>query len=161
MSAALVRVDDRLLHGQVLLAWAAALAPHRILLAHDEVAGDAARRDMYLSLAEGDYEVAVERVEVAAATLATAAAERTLCVLGTAADARRLVELGADIRRIQLGGMHHKTGAKRFLDYIYLAVADAADLQALLARGVELEAQDLPGARRVPVDAAALARLWP
>ena len=161
MSTTLVRVDDRLLHGQVLLGWAAAFAPQRILLAHDEVAGDAERRSLYLSLAEGDYEIAVERVDAAAAALALAVTPRTLCVVGSAADARRLVELGAPVRSIQLGGMHHRAGTKRLLDYIYLSAQDAGDLRWLLERGVTLEGHDLPGARRVPVDGAALARLWP
>lgn len=161
MSADLVRVDDRLLHGQVLLAWAAAFAPACIVLAHDGVAADPARREMYLSLAEGDYDIEVLPVEAAAARLDTAVHLRTLCVVGSAADARRLFELGAKVQSIQLGGMHHREGTKRFLDYVHVSAADAADLRALLAGGVELEAQDLPGSRRVPVDAAALARLWP
>jgi mannose/fructose/N-acetylgalactosamine-specific phosphotransferase system component IIB len=161
LSADLVRVDDRLLHGQVLLAWAAALAPQCVLLAHDAVAADPARRQMYLSLAEGDYDIEVEPVEAAAAVLAARGHARTLCVVGGAADARRLVELGLAVPSIQLGGLHHREGAKRLLDYIHVTAADAADLLALLGRGVALVAQDLPGSRRVPVDAAALARLWP
>jgi PTS system mannose-specific IIB component len=157
----LVRIDDRLLHGQVLLGWAASFAPQRIILANDDVAADAERAGFYASLAEGEYEIDVLSVATAAEWLGQDSGARTLYVVGSAADALRLVELGAELDQINVGGMHHAEGKKRLLDYVYLSERDASNLRALLARGVGLEARDLPGARASQIDHDALAGLWP
>jgi mannose/fructose/N-acetylgalactosamine-specific phosphotransferase system component IIB len=163
VNAALVRIDDRLLHGQVLVAWAAHLAPRRIVLASDEVARDPERAALYRSLAEGDYAIEVLEVAAAAAWLRQADPEcgRTLVVVGSAADARRLVESGAPVDKLQVGGLHRAPDKERLLDYVFLSERDAEDLRALLDRGVEIEARDLPGTRGVRIGREALARPWP
>jgi mannose/fructose/N-acetylgalactosamine-specific phosphotransferase system component IIB len=158
----LLRIDDRLLHGQVLLGWASSWAPERLVLANDEVARDAERSAFYMSLAEGDYDIEVVSVTTAAAALRDPApSPRALYVVGCAADARRLVELGARIDQINVGGMHDAPGRKRLLDYVHLSEQDARDFRTLLDRGVLLEARDLPSARGVPIDRKMLARVWP
>ncbi|MFQ5600746.1 MAG: PTS system mannose/fructose/N-acetylgalactosamine-transporter subunit IIB [Candidatus Krumholzibacteriia bacterium] len=159
MSPTLVRIDDRLLHGQVLLGWASSFRPERIVLASDEVAADPERRALYASLAEGDYEICIHTLAEAAEDLGAAHA-RTLMVLGSTADARRLLEHGARLEGIHIGGLHHAEGKKRLLDNVFLSEQDASDLQQLLDQGVELEARDLPGSRGVRIDRAALERLW-
>ena len=160
MNGLLVRIDDCLLHAQVLHTWASRFAPRRVVLAHDGVAADAARAAHYRDLAEGDYEIVVQSVSAAAAALQSGTAVRTLLVLGSSADALRFVEAGAPVRRIQLGGLH-TPGGKVLLDHVHLSAADAAALRALLARGVELEAQALPTTPGMPVDTGTLSRLWP
>lgn len=158
----LVRIDDRLLHGQVLLGWASHFEPRRILLAHDGVASDATRCDLYRSMAEGDTAIDVQPLAVVAAELQrTEPRPRTLLVLGSAADAQRLLELGAPLRQVQVGGLHQGPGKKRLLDYVYLSAEDVRALGWLLDRGVALEAQDLPSHRGVPIDRAMLAQLRP
>ena len=160
--AVLVRIDDRLLHGQVLVAWAQALRPHRIVLASDEVAADPVRRAVYAALPHEDYEVAVETLAAAAAELSHAAraSRRLLVVCGRPADARRLFELGAAPSQVNVGGMHLAEGKRQLLAYVFLSRQDAEDLRALVERGVLVEARDLPGSRGVRLDAAALERLW-
>jgi mannose/fructose/N-acetylgalactosamine-specific phosphotransferase system component IIB len=153
----LLRIDDRLLHGQVLVGWAVPLQPARIVLANDAVAADPVRRRVYEELPHDEFEIDV-------VTLADAARElerggRLLVVCGSPADARRLLEFGAGVRRINLGNLR---GADRreLTQSVFLSRQDVEDLQAILARGVAVEARDLPGTRGVLVDAARLAPLW-
>ena len=47
MSLLLIRVDDRLLHGQVTQGWGSVLNPDRFVVANDAVAGDEWEREMY------------------------------------------------------------------------------------------------------------------
>jgi mannose/fructose/N-acetylgalactosamine-specific phosphotransferase system component IIB len=153
-----LRIDDRLLHGQVLVAWAAALRPHRIVLASDEVAADPERRAIYAALPHDEAEIDV--VTLAAAGALLRGGDRLLVVCGSPADARRIVESGADLDRIHIGGLHHADGKRRWLDYAWLSHEDAEHLRALLERGVRVEARDLPGARGVPLDVPTLVALW-
>jgi mannose/fructose/N-acetylgalactosamine-specific phosphotransferase system component IIB len=163
VNAPFVRIDDRLVHGQVLVAWATSFEPQRILLASDEVAADPERSALYGSLGAGDYEIAVMQVDAAAAALRESERRgpRTFAVVGSATDARRLVELGAPVARLNLGGLHPGREKRRLLDYVFLSAGDATELRALIDRGVELEARDLPGSRGVRIDRAALEGVWP
>jgi len=153
----LLRIDDRLLHGQVLVAWAAAMRPDRIVLASDEVASDPERRAVYAALPQDDYEIGIDTLAQAAARLRHG--DKVLVVCGSPADARRLVELGAGVQRIQIGGLHLAAGKRELLPYVHLSGADVDHLRALLARGIEIEARDLPGSRGVRLDAGVLDRL--
>jgi mannose/fructose/N-acetylgalactosamine-specific phosphotransferase system component IIB len=162
MPAVLVRIDDRLLHGQVLVAWAQALRPDRIVLASDEVAGDPLRRAVYATLPQEDYEVVIETLEEAARDLrgTSRGGKRVLFVCGSPAEARRLHELGAQLSHLNVGGLHYGEAKKQLLAYVFLSRQDVDDLRLLMSRGVEVEARDLPGSRGVRLDGAALERLW-
>lgn len=150
-----LRIDDRLLHGQVLLAWASALHPERIVLASDTVAADPDRRRLYGELPHDDF--AIDVCTLAEAAAALAAPGRVFAVCASPADALRIIELGAVVATVHVGGMHRSGTKKRLLDYVYLSLEDVAALRALIDRGVRVEARDLPGSRGVVLDAAALA----
>jgi PTS system mannose-specific IIB component/fructoselysine and glucoselysine-specific PTS system IIB component len=55
------------------------------------------------------------------------------------------------VTRINVGGLHSRPGRSARLRYVYLSDAEAAQLKALAARGVEVSAQDVPTARAVPL----------
>ena len=157
MELPLLRIDDRLVHGQVLVGWAGALRPAHVVLASDEIAADPVRRRIYAELPGDGFEVGVLPLAEAAAALR--AGGRLLVVCGSPADARRLLELGCGLGRINLGGLRGP-GRRELLPYVFLTRQDVEELQAILARGVGVEARDLPGSRSVPLEAAHLGRLW-
>ena len=162
MSDAWVRVDDRLIHGQILYGWAPHLSPRRILLASDMVSADPGLAAMYRALGEGEY--AIDVLDVAAAALQLReprTRQRTLLVLGSIRDARRMLELGARLERVNLGGLHGSSGRRRLSGSVFLSEPDAQDLRRLLERGVRLEAQDVPGSAVLVIDFDTLAAIWP
>jgi len=57
------------------------------------------------------------------------------------------------LRRVNLGGVHHRTGRTQKLRYIFLTRAEEDELRAMAGRGVEISAQDVPAARVIPLDA--------
>jgi len=142
------RVDDRLIHGQVAVAWGAALGPARIYVVDDQVAANPWERDLLADAAPG-VEVRILTVAEAAAAWPAEQAGPGVAMLlvRDLRTARALVEAGAAVPRFTLGGLHYAPGKVRVTEYIYLDEADRADARALLARGVELVAQDVPAAR--------------
>ena len=148
----LLRIDDRLLHGQVLVAWAAAVRPERIVLASDGVAGDPERRALYEALPQDDYEITIATLAQAAAELSGARAVLAVCV--SPLDALRIVDAGAPLHAVQVGGLHDAPGKTRILDYVHVSAADRDAFRALVARGVAVVAQDLPQNRAVALDPA-------
>jgi mannose/fructose/N-acetylgalactosamine-specific phosphotransferase system component IIB len=55
------------------------------------------------------------------------------------------------VKRLNVGGVHHRTGRTERLRFVYLTDDEAAKLRALAGRGVDVTAQDVPTARAIPV----------
>jgi mannose/fructose/N-acetylgalactosamine-specific phosphotransferase system component IIB len=148
MSWILHRIDDRLIHGQVLVAWGGRLNPDRIWLVDDAVAGNDWERQIYLEAAPGVDVRVVSVAAAAAAHAAEAGAPGTAFLLvRDLATAMRLVEAGADVRMFNVGGLHYAPGRTKLNEFVYLDDADRGVARALLARGVALIAQDVPASR--------------
>lgn len=161
MSDSWVRIDDRLVHAQVLMGWAPRLAPRRIVLAHDGIAADAGLSALYRDLGEGDTAIEVQDVETAAAQLQDPVARRgTFFVLGSVRDVLRLVELGAAIDQVTLGGLHERPETRPLTDFVFLSRQDAHELCALIERGIEVVARDVPTSAGQRVDTDLLAHVW-
>ena len=152
MSWLLQRVDDRLIHGQMLVAWGQRLRPEGIWVVDDAAAANAWEKDL-MSSAAPDVEVHV--VTVAAMTAAWAhedgAPGGAFLLMRDLKTALALVEGGAAIACLNLGGLHYAPGKTKVNEYIYLDDTDRARARALLARGVALEVQDVPAARSEPL----------
>ncbi|MEY4374458.1 MAG: hypothetical protein RL760_624 [Candidatus Eisenbacteria bacterium] len=148
MSWLLHRIDDRLIHGQVLVAWGARLAPARIWLVDDAVAASAWERDLFRESAPGIDVHVVTVAEAAAAHAAESVAEGgAFLLVRDLATARRLVEAGAAVGDWNVGGLHYAPGKDKVNDYVYLDAADRGDARALLAAGAGLVVQDVPASR--------------
>uniref|UniRef100_A0A832I0A6 PTS EIIB type-4 domain-containing protein n=1 Tax=Eiseniibacteriota bacterium TaxID=2212470 RepID=A0A832I0A6_UNCEI len=154
MSWLLHRVDDRLIHGQVVVAWGQRLRPARIWVVDDASAASTWETDL-LRAAAPDAEVRVVTVAAMAEAWAAEAAAPGGAVLlvRDLATALALAEAGAAVRAFNIGGLHYAPGRDKVNEYVYLDGADRARARALLARGVALEVQDVPASRPQPLQA--------
>ena len=154
MSWVLHRVDDRLIHGQVLVAWGARFDPARIWVVDDGVAASSWERDLFREAAPG-IDVRVASVaEAAAAHAGEAAAPGAAFLLVRDLDtARRLADAGANVAEWNLGGLHYAPGKEKVNDYVYLDEHDRQSARALIAAGARLVVQDVPASRPQPLSA--------
>ncbi len=147
-----MRVDDRLVHGQVLLAWGAHLHPTHYLIADDALAASEFER-VLLESSGGDVPVEVLSLADAAEKIANAGPVHGATVVlvkglaEAAALAKGVAARGGRIAEINLGGMHYAAGKDRVHDYVYLDDADRAALAALVQQGVRVFVQDVPATR--------------
>lgn len=153
MPVVLYRVDDRLVHGQVVLGWGKPLHIGLVILVDAEVYASEWERDLYRMGMPAEMELRFADVATAIRDHATWAADpRPVLVLtgdiGTMATMR---QGGVPISRINLGGIHHKVGRTPRLPYVYLTDEEYQALAALSANGVEVTAQDLPTTAAVPL----------
>lgn len=154
MSIALVRVDDRLIHGQVSVGWVQALKARRIALVDDEVRANDWEQELYrLGVPPG---IAVEFVSVDEAAHAVERwmrePEPTIVLTPDVATVERLVDQTGAIRKVNVGGVHEASGRSQRLSYVYLSDSETDALRRLGERGVEVTAQDVPTARAVPLE---------
>ena len=153
MTLALARVDDRLVHGQVVLAWGQALPAARVLVADDALAASAWERELVRTSAS-DLEVRVVALADLPSLLAEEAGRPGAAILlfRTPAAALAARRAGAQFAELDVGGLHYAPGKERVLDYLFLDAGDRQALAALAAAGVRVFAQDVPSAR--PLEAA-------
>jgi PTS system mannose-specific IIB component/fructoselysine and glucoselysine-specific PTS system IIB component len=152
----LFRVDERLIHGQVLIGWGSQLRPDRYLVVDDELADSQWEQELYrLGLPEG-AEAVFSSVDEARDQLGKWKddAARSVLLTRDVRSMRRLGE-GGGLRgeRVNLGGLHHGPGRERVLNYLHLSPADRSDLLGLRDEGAEVSARDVPSASRVKLDA--------
>jgi PTS system mannose-specific IIB component/fructoselysine and glucoselysine-specific PTS system IIB component len=153
VSIALYRVDDRLIHGQVVVGWGKRLNARFLVLVDDAVRASAWEQELYRMGVPPDMEVIFASTEEAARRLEEWERDPRVGML-VAGDVETIVRLCADSRRVprvNIGGLHERPGRRARLRYVYLSEAEAAALKALAARGVEVTAQDVPTARPVPL----------
>lgn len=147
MAIVLCRVDDRLLHGQVVIGWGRPLGIDLIILVDDQVATSDWEQELYRMAVSPDIEVRFVTVAQATAGMADwqANGKRGMVLTG---DLDTLAALRTScpgvIQRINLGGIHHRPGRRERLPYLYLTDQELRALLALEAGGAVITAQDLP-----------------
>lgn len=153
MTLALYRIDDRLIHGQVVVGWGQPLNASFIVLVDDEVSGSDWEQDLYRMGVPPQIEVIFASVDQAAAQLSTWDADERVGILlvGDIDTAVALAQRAPQVRRFNVGGVHHRTGRRERLRFVYLTDDEAAKLRQLAAGGVDVTAQDVPTARAIPV----------
>jgi PTS system mannose-specific IIB component/fructoselysine and glucoselysine-specific PTS system IIB component len=155
VSIVLYRVDERLIHGQVVVGWGATLNPQRIVVVDDELAASEWEQELYtLGLP----------AHLACDFLSVEDAHERLPALVQGSD--RVILLTRDIRTMQrlaqngcmkgaevnIGGIHAAPGRRPILPYVYLSDDEQKELRSLATSGVTVSARDLPNGKRVDVE---------
>lgn len=155
MPVQLYRVDDRLVHGQVVLGWGKPLHIGLVVLVDAEVFDSEWERDLYRMGMPAEMELRFADLATAAREHASWEADPRAAIVLTAeiGTMAALRQAGLPVDRVNLGGIHHKTGRSQRLSYIYLTDDEYAALDALEQAGVAVTAQDLPTTPPVPLSA--------
>jgi mannose/fructose/N-acetylgalactosamine-specific phosphotransferase system component IIB len=138
------RVDDRLIHGQVVVAWRSYLRFDAIAVVDDAVAGDPYLRDVLCMAAPADLDVGVYTTKEAVDVLTAPVSSRVLLLFTRPETALALVEAGVALPHLNVGNLAASPGSRRVLGSISLSSAHADALDALAARGVRITFQATP-----------------
>lgn len=155
MSIALYRIDDRLIHGQVVVGWGQPLDLRFIVLVDDEVASSEWEQELYRMGVPPEMSVHFLSVDDAANALPSfqADARPGIVLVGDIDTMTRLVtQAHGSIHTVNVGGVHHSPGRTPRLRFVFLTPAEEAGLRTIQRLGVDVTAQDVPGARAVPLD---------
>ena len=152
---ALIRVDNRLVHGQVLEAWLPALDSHAVLVADDEAAGNVLARSAMALAIPPKVQFQVLKVSAAGDLLRPggkgAPGARTLLLVRDVRDAVALDEQGVSIPRLNLGNVHFANGRRQVAPSVYLDAGEMEALSRLASRGTEVEARAVPAEHPTPL----------
>jgi mannose/fructose/N-acetylgalactosamine-specific phosphotransferase system component IIB len=146
MDITLLRIDDRLIHGQVVIGWIPHLKVQLVVVACDAAAADPTQT-MLMEMAMPD-EVALLVLPVAEAARRLQDAgdrRRALALVPGPREAVQLLELGVECTTVNVGGLHYTAGRVQLGKAIFLGEEDREALRAISRRGVALEGRALPG----------------
>jgi len=142
---ALARVDDRLLHGQVSVGWVPHLRATVVVVANDRVAADPMLAGICQACSAG---VRVEVVPVAEAARRGAgdawANDTVIMLFENLQDARRAMDAGLVVGRLNVGGLRHDAGRVCLCDGVTLDQEDCAILRDFASRGIEVDVRLMP-----------------
>ncbi len=153
MTLELFRIDDRLIHGQVVVGWGQPCALGFLVLVDDVVAASEWEQELYRMGVPPEMDIHFDSVASAAEKLPAYRADKRTGMLltGDIATMRRLVAAAPGITQVTVGGIHHKPGRVARERYVFLTPDEEHELQALVAAGVTVAAQDVPQASAVPL----------
>lgn len=153
MGIVLTRLDERLIHGQVVLGWGSQLHPDRYLVVDDDLAASDWEQELY-RLGAGDTEVVFSTVAEARESFPAwwESGLRSVLLVRDVATLQRLAAGGMmKGRSVNLGGLHHGSGRRQVLPYLHLSDEDIAGLLSVEEGGAQVWAQNLPDAPKVPL----------
>ncbi len=149
----LIRVDDRLLHGQLLGSWIPFMKADMLVVVSDEVARDSLRAAIIRECSEEGLKVVIKGISEVArgASCGDFRDARAILVVGNLKDALRLYEAGLTYRCLNLGNIHHGDGEGRMLcPSVILNKEDEEIIERLKRLGVRIDIRDLPTRTPVP-----------
>ena len=150
----LARIDDRLIHGQVVEGWLRVIQAHRILVVSDLVARDSFQAGLMRLAVPPEVNFAALSVADAAKVLASSQwkDERVVLLMPGLREARQLAEAGWVPPSLNLGGLHDAPGRVSYTPSLALSAEDKEDLRSLIARKIPIDTRALPADDDVPVE---------
>ncbi|AEB07119.1 Protein-N(pi)-phosphohistidine--sugarphosphotran sferase [Coriobacterium glomerans PW2] len=142
----LVRIDTRLLHGQVATTWTKTSCPDRIIVVSDNVASDALRKSMIEQAAPPGVRVNVVPIDkmIEVARDPRFGDTKAMLLFETPEDLLRAVEGGLDIKKVNLGSIAHSQGKVVITNSVSMGRDDVTAFEGLLEHGIEFDARKVP-----------------
>jgi PTS system mannose-specific IIB component len=143
----LVRIDDRLIHGQVIAVWCKHRRFTRIVIVDDGVAADPFMQEVLSLSAPPGLQVDTMSVEESINALDESAPNRgtTMVLMKSPQTARRLYDGGVHYSALNIGGIGNAPGRKNIFKNISASEEEIAIFKYLMNQGVEITLLTVPG----------------
>ncbi len=149
-----LRIDHRLVHGQVAFTWTHFLAATRIIVIDDKVAEDEFQK-MTLNMAKPtgcklnifSVSKALERADKI-----DSLSDNVFVIFGNCKDAAAYITGHPKYKELNVGGLAPKEGSKNYSGAVYLTPDEEDDLRKIQATGCKLFMQQLPTTSREKLD---------
>ncbi len=152
----LVRVDFRLMHGQVVTAWLKQVSANAILIVDDQLAAEKFLAQVFLMAKPQGVKVAIRSVEkaVAAFQKGVFGNEKMLILFKTVESVKRAYDLGFPLEKLQLGGLGNGTDKVMISKELSLNEEEVEKLLDMQDKGVEITLQMTPRDSVIKLDDA-------
>jgi mannose/fructose/N-acetylgalactosamine-specific phosphotransferase system component IIB len=153
MNVVMIRVDDRLIHGQILESWLPYLKAQCVVVANDTLAEDQFQMAI-LSMAVPER-IKLRMVNVDSVkelvTDPELSGKTTLVIVSSVLDAYRIVQNEIISCRINLGNMRSSEADKQLMYSFWVSKEDIIMLKEILAKGISVNLQSVPREKEIDI----------
>ena len=141
-----VRVDQRLLHGQVAFSWSKFLGIDCILLASDALVKDELKMMAVKIAKPQNIKLVIKNIDDSIKAINSGATDKSklFIICETIEEAARLAKETNGITSINLGGTRQSEDKKQISKAVFVSKEDEAVLADLLDRGIDINMQLVP-----------------
>lgn len=144
------RIDDRLIHGQVVTTWVNAFNIEQIVILNDKIADDKTQKNILAMAAPQGIKVKVYTIKRFAEVIKTAQiTRRTMLLFTTSVDVLEAVMLGVDIPELNIGGMRYQEGRERVTRALSVTSEERTAFKQLLDKNIKITVQMVPKDEKV------------
>lgn len=150
--AVLLRIDDRLLHGQVARNWMKQVGADVIVVANDLVSEDEKQQhlmDLVTPMGSKSYFFGLSEASTKIKDLEE---EDALVLVESPADALKLIEDGIKIDSVNVGNIHQTSGKEKINESIFVDQNDIDTFKKIEASGKKLDFRTLPNDQAIDFD---------
>ena len=146
MTIKIVRIDDRLIHGQIVQGWLKTVDVDKILIVSDEVANDEMQQVLLSMAVPSSVKLVIKNIKDASYEIANEVYEKDnlMILFSNPQDIVKMIDNGIKFQSINIGGMHYAHGKKQLLANLSVDKSDVISFLKLIDCGIELETRALP-----------------
>lgn len=141
----LIRIDDRLIHGQVTTAWLRYFTANKIVIANSRIAVDPTY-EMIFSVAQipGKEIILLSPQDTVKSIQETGPKDKFFIISPSPMDIIELMDAGLTVKKINIGGLQSRPGTQKLAKVVFALKEEVSAFKELAARGVEMEVQMVP-----------------
>jgi mannose/fructose/N-acetylgalactosamine-specific phosphotransferase system component IIB len=143
-----VRIDNRLVHGQIIETWLPYLGSRVILVVNDELADDALRQEIIQLAVPSGVDLLFSRVDAVLSVLRAVDKSNTLkdvlLLFASCTDANRAYQAGLVFTSLNIGNLHYGPGKQQLCPHVALSSEDIGCLRYFSRQGVSLDFRCVP-----------------
>lgn len=150
MAIEVVRIDDRLIHGQIVQGWLKVIEVNKILLVSDEVADDKMQQILLSMAMPSNVQLVMKNIKDASYELSNDVydKDKLMVLFSNPQDIVKMLENGVKFKSINVGGMHFSHGKTQILKNLSVDKQDVISFLKLIENNIELESRILPADER-------------
>ena len=152
----LVRIDDRLIHGQVATVWSKQTGVNRIFVVNDDVAQDEFRKKLLKQATPPGIKANIITIQKMIEAFPDPKFDslKVMLLFTNPTDIKRVVEGGVNLTSVNIGGMAFSEGKKKLTAAVSVTDEDIEAFRNLNSKGIELEVRQV--IKDKPVDLMSL-----
>ncbi len=149
-----IRIDDRLIHGQVVEGWVNFLKATSIFVADDRVAANALQRSIMEIAAPQGLRVLIGGVEDICRQVRASDSlkDRAILLFSNPSAVVRALKLGLNCTELNIGGMHYTPGKRKLIDVLAVDNEDLNALREIASQGVKVTVQAVPNQKPLSLE---------
>lgn len=144
----ILRIDERLIHGQVVTAWLQSTRCDTIVVADNKAATDTLMQTLFKMAIPKNINLKVLGIKDAVKYINGDGTEKVMLIVGSLESVSMLMEEGLEIKEINVGNINQHPSKKKYFKSIWLDENDIGHIDKLKKKGVDINVQVVPSERK-------------